>query len=152
MYALICSFIYSLATWSSVVLFNDIAGHDIVNLVWEDNSPQQEVDNGIQNIDYNTGQSMEEENKEANSQQALNPITEGTIGFNTDDTMGSNTESAYAKLSHSHLPGHTDVAVNCHDHEYGEIGGSKNNVCSTLINQSVIFSDISGPKILICAT
>ena len=107
----------------------------------EDNSPQQEVYNNVQSIDYNTGQSMEEEIKEANSQQALNPITEGTIGSNINNKMGSNTESAYAELSHSHLPGHTDVTVNCHDHEYREIGGSINNVCSTLINQSIIFSD-----------
>ena len=129
MCVLMYSFIFILATGSSVVSFNNIAGHEIVNQVWEDNS--------IQSMDYNTGQSMEEENKEANSQQALNPITEGIIGSNTDDTKGSNTESAYAELSHSHLPGHTDVAVNCHDHEYGEIGGSINNVCSTLINQSI---------------
>ena len=131
----VCSFIFILATGSSVVLINDIAGHSTGNQVWEDNSPQHEVNNGVQSIDYNTGQSMEEENKEANSQQTLNPITEGTIGSNTDNTKGSNTESAYAELSHSHLPGHTDLAVNCHDHEYGEIGGSINNVCSTLINQ-----------------
>ena len=133
MCVLICSFIFILATVSSVVLINDIAGHHIVNQVWEYNSPQQEVNNNAQSIDYNTGHSMEEENKEANSQQALNPITEGTIGSNTDNKLGSNIESAYAELSHSHR--HTDVAVNCHDHEYGEVGGSINNVCSTLINQ-----------------
>ena len=141
MCTLICSFIFTLATESSVVSFNDNAGHDIRNQVWKDNSPQQEVDNNVQSIDYNTGQSMEEENKEANSQQALNPITEGTIGSNIDNTKGSNTESTYAELSHSHLPGHTDLAVNCHDQEYGEIGGSIINVCSTLINQSIIFGD-----------
>ena len=73
--------------------------------------------------------------KEANSQQALNPITEGTFCYNTDDTMDSN-NSYYAKSSHSHLPGRTDLSlsVNCHDQEYGEVGGSINNVCSTLIN------------------
>ena len=124
---MICSFIFTLATVSSVVSFNDIAGPDIGNQVMEDSFPQQEVDN-VQSIDYNTGQSMEEGNKEANSQQVLNPITEGSIGSNTDNTKGSNTESAYTELSHSHLPGHTDVAVNCHDLEYGEIGGSINNV------------------------
>ena len=109
----------------SIVLFNDIAGHDIGNQVMGDNSPPQEVDNNVQS---NTGWSMEEKNEEVNSQQTLKPITEGTIG--------SNTESNYAELSHSHLPGHTDL-----DQEHGEIGRSINNVCSTLINQSVIFSD-----------
>ena len=131
MCALIYSFVFTLATWSSVVSFNDIAGHDMVNLIWEGNSPQQEVDNSVQSIDYNTGQSLEEENKEANSQQALNYITEGTISSNTNNTKGSYTESAYAELSHSHLSGRTDLAVNSHDLEYGEIGGFINNVCST---------------------
>ena len=102
-----------------------------------DNSPQ-EVDNNVQSMDYSTGQSMEEENKEVNSQQALNLIIEGTMNSNTNDTKSSNTESYYAELSHSHLPGHTDVAVNCHDLEYGEIGGSTNNVFSTLFNQSIL--------------
>ena len=109
-----------------------------MNRVWENNSPPQ---NNVQSMDYNTGQSMWKENKETNGQQALNPITESTIGSNTDDNTMFNNASAYAELSHSHLPGHTAVAVNCHDHEYGEIGGSINNVCSTLINQSIIFSD-----------
>ena len=107
----------------------------------DDESHQQQVDNANQSIDCNTGQAME------NNQQAVGSmITEGVIncknedavgsedivGFNTDGTIDSNTvlvESAYAELSHSHLPGHTDVAVNCHDHKYGEIGGSINNVC-----------------------
>ena len=127
-------FIFTLATGSSVVLFNDITGHDIGNQVLMDHSPQQEVDNNVQSMDYNTGQSMEKKNKETNSQQALNFITEG---INTDDTMSYNNESHYAELNHSHLPGHTDVPVNCHDQEYGEIGGSINNVCS--INQ--LFGD-----------
>ena len=66
----------------------------------------------------------------------LNLITGNT---KTDDTMASNNERHYAELGHSHLPGHTsDLNVNCHDSEYGEMGGSINNVCSTLINQSII--------------
>ena len=79
----------------------------------------------------------------SNTEDALGFNAEDIVGSNTDGTIDSNTvlvENEYAELSHSHLPGHTDVAVNCHDHEYGEIGGSINNVCSTLINQSVIFS------------
>ena len=98
MCTLICSFIFTLATVSSVVSFNDIAGHDIVNLVWENNSHQQEVDNNGHNMDCNTGQSMEEENKEANSQQALDFISEGTIGSNADYVMGSSNESYYAEF------------------------------------------------------
>ena len=97
MCVLICSFIFTLATGSSVVSFNDIVGHDIVSQVMEDNSPKQEVGNNVKSID---GQSMEEENKEAYSQQVLNPITEGTIGSNTDDTIGCNSESYYVELSH----------------------------------------------------
>ena len=61
------------------------------------------------------------------NEDIVNSSIEGTVGSNTEnalgfDIVGSNTnntidsntalvESEYAELSHSHLPGHTDVGV-----------------------------------------
>ena len=130
---------------------------------WDNESHQQQVDNTKQSIDYNTGQAMENNQQAVNSmvtegvincknedavgsniEGTLGSNTEDALGFNNEDILGSNTdgpidsktvlvESAYAELSHSHLPGHADLAVSCHDHKYGEIGGSINNVCYPII-------------------
>ena len=58
---------------------------------------KQEVNKTEQNIDYNTGQSMEEGNEDTSNQQPLNPITEGVMNSNAKDAVGSNI--FYAELS-----------------------------------------------------
>ena len=71
-------------------MFNGIiTGLNTVNHSLED---QQEVDNDVQSMDCNTGQSKKERKKEANSQQSLNLIIENTVGSNTVGAVGSSTE------------------------------------------------------------
>ena len=51
---------------------------------------------------------MEEENKEVNSQQALNLNMEGTTGSNIEGTVGSNTEDAVGSDSVNSVGSNTD--------------------------------------------
>ena len=72
----------------------DVCG-ETVDLVGEDREKvickrKKEVDKAEQNIDYNTGQSMEEGNEVTSNQQPLNPISEGVMNSNAKDAVGSN--------------------------------------------------------------
>ena len=99
----------------------DVCG-ETVDLVGEDGDDgekvicemKQEVDKTEQNVDYNTGQSMEEGNEDTSNQQPLNLITEGVKNSNAEDAMGS---KICAKLSVLYLPAHTDPGANSHDHK-----------------------------------